>query len=115
MIDFISKSRESWAKNEAKKMGYNEVLLGKTHASFVNRNKNKFSAIYIKYPFSIRESIKNISFTRVLVVISWGFIGWLIGSLVGYYLFGDAGQSILGLIGIIPGTLWGFKSNWFIF
>jgi hypothetical protein len=51
---------------------------------------------------------------RIFVIISWGFIGWLIGSLVGGYLFGEIGEKILGIIGIIPGGLWGLKSNWLI-
>lgn len=54
---------------------------------------------------------KKISFGRILAVFSWSFIGWLVGSILGSYLFEGIGETILGLIFIFPGALWGLKSK----
>jgi len=57
---------------------------------------------------------KKISFGRILSIISWSFLGYLAGSILGSYLFEDVGQTILSIIFIFPGALWGLKSKWII-
>ncbi len=117
MMVFTRKSREDWAKKKAKELGYkeDEILLGDTHASFMkSRKASKFSALQIKYPKTLLEFLWDI-FQRGIIICGWVFLGWLLGKLIGWYLFGEGlGENVFMIIGMICGALWGWKSNWLI-
>ena len=48
---------------------------------------------------------------RIIIVLGWGLIGYIIGSILGWVLFKEVGESIGRIIGLVIGILWGIKSN----